>query len=374
MGLTEKIKEIEEEMARTQKNKATEYHLGLLKAKLAKYRSQIIEGEKKASAGGKGEGFDVERHGDARIAMIGFPSVGKSSILSHLTETESEAAAYEFTTLTCIPGVLRINNANIQLLDLPGIIEGAASGKGRGRQVIAVGKSSDLIMMVLDAQKGEEQKAKITRELETVGIRLNKTKPNILIKPMKTGGIIFNSSAKLTKIDEKMVRNIMAEYKMHNAHVNFRDDYDVDDLIDVIEGNRKYVKCLYAYNKIDTISIEDVDRLMSVDHNVAISVHMNLGIDVLLERIWEMLGLVRIYTKKKSNQPDFSDPLILTQGRDGVTVRSAIMQIHRGLLQELAYAYIWGKSVKFSPQKCGLKHELMDEDVIQFVKKAQGAK
>jgi len=180
-------------------------------------------------------------------------------------------------------------------------------------------------MMVLDAQKGEEQKAKITRELESVGIRLNKVKPNINIKVMKTGGIIFNASCKLTKIDEKMVRNIMAEYKMHNAHVNFRDDYDVDDLIDVIEGTRKYVKCLYVYNKIDTISIEDVDKLMSVNYNVAISVHMNLGIDVLLERIWDMLGLVRIYTKKKGHQPDFSDPLILTTGRDGITVKSAIV-------------------------------------------------
>lgn len=111
MGLTEKIKEIEEEMARTQKNKATEYHMGLLKARLAKYRSELIEGSK--SSGGKGEGFDVEKQGDARIAMIGFPSVGKSSILTLLTGTESEAAAYEFTTLTCIPGVLRIKNANI---------------------------------------------------------------------------------------------------------------------------------------------------------------------------------------------------------------------------------------------------------------------
>lgn len=154
MGLTEKIKEIEEEMARTQKNKATEYHLGLLKGKLAKYRSELIEGSK--AGGGKGEGFDVEKHGDARVAMIGFPSVGKSTILTLLTGTASEAAAYEFTTLTCIPGVLHINNARIQLLDLPGIIEGAASGKGRGRQVIAVGKSSDLILMILDAQKGEE--------------------------------------------------------------------------------------------------------------------------------------------------------------------------------------------------------------------------
>ena len=92
---------------------------------------------------------------------------------------------------------------------MPGIIEGAASGKGKGRQVIAVGKSSDLIMMVLDAQKGEEQKIKLTKELETVGIRLNKARPNIQMKIMKTGGVIFNSSVKLTKIDERMVKNIL---------------------------------------------------------------------------------------------------------------------------------------------------------------------
>jgi ribosome-interacting GTPase 1 len=55
-----------------------------------------------------------------------------------LTATESEAASYEFTTLTCIPGVIDYKGANIQLLDLPGIIEGASQGKGRGRQVIVI--------------------------------------------------------------------------------------------------------------------------------------------------------------------------------------------------------------------------------------------
>lgn len=102
---------------------------------------------------------------------------------------------------------------------------------------------------------------KLTKELETVGIRLNKDRPNIQLKIMKTGGVIFNSSVKLTKIDEKMVKSILQEYKIHNAHVNFRGDYDDDDLIDIIENNRKYVKCVYVYNKIDTISIEEVDAL-----------------------------------------------------------------------------------------------------------------
>ena len=175
MGLLDKIKEIEFEMSRTQKNKATEHHFGMMKARLAKLRSQLLEPPKKT---GPSEGFDVVKHGDARVALIGFPSVGKSTILNAFTQTESEVNERDFTTLTCIPGVLKYNNCNIQLLDLPGIIEGASEGKGKGRQVIAVAKSSDLILIVLDAGKYEDQRAVILRELEAVGVRLNKTKPN----------------------------------------------------------------------------------------------------------------------------------------------------------------------------------------------------
>jgi len=98
--------------------------------------------------------------------------------------------------------------------------------------------------------------------MENTGIRLNKVKPNIVIKPQKTGGVVFSASVPLTMIDDRMVKGILQEYKIHNAHVKFNGDYDVQDLIDTIEGNRKYVKCIYVYNKIDTISIEDVDDLV----------------------------------------------------------------------------------------------------------------
>ena len=100
MGIMERIREIEAEINRTQKNKATNYHIGLLKAKLSKLRSELLEPSGKGKGGG--EGFDVMKSGDARVALIGFPSVGKSTLLSTLTNTHSEAAAYEFTTLTCI--------------------------------------------------------------------------------------------------------------------------------------------------------------------------------------------------------------------------------------------------------------------------------
>jgi hypothetical protein len=98
---------------------------------LARLRNELFVEQSGGSGSGGGEGFDVARNGDARVALIGFPSVGKSSLLNALTSTESEAAAYEFTTLTCIPGVLQYKGSRIQVLDLPGIIEGAAHGAGK---------------------------------------------------------------------------------------------------------------------------------------------------------------------------------------------------------------------------------------------------
>ena len=108
-SIQKQIEEIEFEMARTQKNKATNYHLGTLKAKLAKLRSELINGPGGKSAGSKdaGRGFDVTKSGDTRVGLVGFPSVGKSTLLTTLTGTRSEAAAYEFTTLTCIPGTMK---------------------------------------------------------------------------------------------------------------------------------------------------------------------------------------------------------------------------------------------------------------------------
>ena len=77
---------------------------------MAKLRREIIE-PKSGGGGGKGEGFDVARTGDARIGFVGFPSVGKSTLLSNLAGVYSEVAAYEFTTLTTVPGVIRYKDA-----------------------------------------------------------------------------------------------------------------------------------------------------------------------------------------------------------------------------------------------------------------------
>ncbi|KAL6539240.1 Developmentally-regulated GTP-binding protein 2 [Orobanche gracilis] len=325
-----------------------EYHLGQLKAKLAKLRTQLLEPPKGSSAAG--EGFEVTKFGHGRVALIGFPSVGKSTLLTMLTGTHSEAASYEFTTLTCIPGIIHYNDTKIQLLDLPGIIEGASEGKGRGRQVIAVAKSSDLVLMVLDASK---------------------VPPQIYFKKKKTGGISFNSTLQLTHIDEKLCYQILHEYKIHNAELLFREDATVDDLIDVIEGNRKYIKCVYVYNKIDVIGIDDVDRLARQPNSIVISCNLNLNLDRLLAKMWEEMGLVRVYTKPQGQQPDFEEPVVLSAGRGGCNVEDFCNHIHRSLVKDIKYVLVWGTSARHYPQHCGLSHGLQDEDVVQIVKKKE---
>ena len=122
----------------------------------------------------------------------------QSTLLTSLTDVYSEAASYEFTTLTCVPGIKFWKGAKIQLLDLPGIIEGAKDGKGRGRQVIAVARTCSCIIIVLDAMKPLGHKRTIEAELEGVGIRLNKQPPAITVKKKERGGLNLACSVKLT--------------------------------------------------------------------------------------------------------------------------------------------------------------------------------
>ena len=130
--IDEQIKSLEEEISKTKYNKATQGHIGKLKAKIAALREKKEKAQAHAKSSGGGPGFEVKKSGDASVALVGFPSVGKSSLICQLTDVESEAGNFAFTTLTCIPGVLHHRGATIQILDLPGLIKGAAEGKGRG--------------------------------------------------------------------------------------------------------------------------------------------------------------------------------------------------------------------------------------------------
>ena len=361
-----KISAIQDEMAKTQKNKATSYHLGQLKAKLAKLRRELIE--PKSSGGGPGIGFDVAKTGVASVGFVGFPSVGKSTLMSKLTGTESEAAAYEFTTLTTVPGSLKMNGAAIQILDLPGIIEGAKDGKGRGRQVIAVARTCNLIFIVLDVLKPLNDLKVLTNELEGVGIRLNKKPPNITIKQRERGGLSVTHTVPLTNIDQDEIRAVCSEYRLNSATISIHEpDCTIDQVLDVLEGNRVYIPAVFVLNKIDAISIEELDLLYKIPHSVPISSKQWLNIDELLEVMWDKLALVRVYTKPKGKAPDYTEPVVLRTGKS--TVGHFADAIHSTIREDFKHAQVWGTSVRHPGQKVGLDHVLEDEDVVTFFRR-----
>jgi uncharacterized protein len=104
----------------------------------------------------------------------------------------------------------------------------------------------------------------------------------------------------------------MAEYRISSADIAIRCDATIDDLIDVLEAkSRSYIPVIYALNKIDAISIEELDLLYRIPHSVPISSEHGWNIDELLEMMWEKLNLVRVYTKPKGKLPDYTSPVVL---------------------------------------------------------------
>lgn len=105
---------------------------------------------------------------------------------------------------------------------------------------------------------------------------------------------------------------MMGEYRISSADIAIRCDATIDDLIDVLEAkSRSYIPVIYALNKIDAISIEELDLLYRIPNACPISSEHGWNIDELLELMWEKLDLRRVYTKPKGKSPDYSSPVVL---------------------------------------------------------------
>jgi len=366
LGIPEKIKAIQDEMARTQINKATEHHLGLLKAKIAKLKREQEESVTK-KGGAKTDGFDVRRTGDATVVFIGLPSVGKSTLLNKLTGAQSAVGAFQFTTLTVVPGMLEYRGAKIQVLDLPGIIKGASTGKGLGKRILSVARSADLVLLILDVFQPYHEDV-LTNELGNIGIRLNTLPPNITIEKSAMGGIAIAQQVKLTKISEQHLKDLLHIYGIISARVVIREDVTSEQVADYIAGNISYSKALTVLNKIDLVDREFLNDLKAKIKSdvIEVSANSDINIDLLKEKIYEKLKFIRIYMRPKGGETDFKEPLI---AREGDTVEDVCNKLHRNMKKQFRYGMIWGKSVKFGGQRVGLDHILFDEDVLTIIKK-----
>ena len=365
MGVPEKIKAIQDEIGRTQLNKAIEHHIGLLKAKIAKLKREQETIQIKKSAK-KSDGFDVKRTGDATVVFIGFPSVGKSTLLNILTGSKSSVGAFQFTTTTVVPGVLEYRGAKIQMLDLPGIIKGASTGRGLGKRILAVARSADIVLLVLDIFQPYHEDV-LTKELSNIGIKLNQNPPNIVIEKSTTGGIAVAEQVKLKKMSIKLLKDILNVYGYTSARVVIREDIDSEQLVDFITGNKTYAKSITLLNKIDLVDEKFLKKATKKIKSkfIPVSADANINIGELRGRIYDELQFIRIYMRPKGGKTDYKEPLII---RNGNSILDVCNKLHRKLKRDFRYGLVWGKSVKFAGQRVGLNHVLQDEDVLTIIK------
>jgi len=360
--IEEQIKEIEEEIFNTQKNKATEHHIGKLKAKVAKLKAQLELHRIKGSGGGKG--YYVKKSGDATVALVGFPSVGKSSLLNRITAARSEVAEYQFTTLEIIPGVMDYKGAKIQILDMPGLIKGAAKGKGKGREVITAARAADLILLFGDIFNYDM--SVIERELYQAAIRLDQGPPNITVTITDRGGVIVRKTVQTSKMTDDEMSEIIRAYGIVNAVVVIREDIDADKLVDFLAGNRVYIPSIMLINKFDQAYPgleEEVRKKVGRDY-FRLSVVQDKGVEDLKELIYQKLGFIRIYMKPQGKKADMDVPLVIL---DGSSVGTVCEHLHRDFVERFRFAYVWGRSAKYPGQLVGLHHELQDEDILTII-------
>jgi len=368
LTIDEQIKAIEEEIGKTQYNKATQGHIGLLKAKIA--RLKMEQEKRRAASGGGAPGYSVKKSGNATIALVGFPSVGKSTLLTKLTDAKSEVASYAFTTVDVIPGIMYYRFAKIQVLDLPGLIRDASKGKGRGREVLAVVRTADLILFVIDVYDTHVEV--LMNELYGTGIRLNTHPPNVVITKTDRGGIEVKPTVTLTKITPEMAADMISAYGYVNAEVIIREDVDEEQLIDVLTGNRVYMRSVTVVNKVDLVDDAYLKKVLTdlKGHDpLLISANKEIGLEELKEEIYKKLAFIHVFLKPQGREADMKEPMVIIGGS---SVGDLCDRIHRSFRRNFRYANVWGDSAKFPGQMVGIDHVLSDGDIITIVVKRGG--
>jgi uncharacterized protein len=359
--LENKLNELQGEYSKTKYNKATNKHLGILRKKISEIKKDIVA----AGKGQKGAGFFVKKTGDATVALMGFPSTGKSSLINALTNTHSKTARYEFTTTTIVPGVMFYKDAHIQVFDMPGIIENAHLGAGGGRSIISAMRVADLILFIIDIEKPEHLGI-LLDELRALNILINKPRPKIQIKESSNniGLIIEMNKSGLADVE---INTVVSAAGITNARIKIEEQLSIDDFIGVVLGKNHYMRAIAVLNKIDTKS-DYIKKAKELSDKykiqvIPISATEKTNIDSLKDAIYQNLNIITVYLRPKEEV--VGKPLIL---KSPSTVGDAAAKVHTEILDNLKCAYITGPSAKFNRQRVGVEHILKTGDTITFIK------
>ncbi|AMM54507.1 OBG GTPase family GTP-binding protein [Pyrococcus kukulkanii] len=363
--IPEKIRALEKMYALVPKHKGTEKLRLQIKRKLAELRKEL-ERQRQQKKGG-GYSLAVKKEGAAQIVLAGLPNVGKSELLRALTGVNVESAEYPFTTTEPIPAMMKYRDVQIQLVEVPGLLEGAALGKGMGPQLLAVIRNADAIAIVVDLSEDPIKQMEILlREFERAGIKVNKRRPRIEIRKTPSGGIVINGAENI-KGDINEVMKMLREEKIHSAEITVKEPVTLEEFADALDDSLVWRKAIIIANKGDAPgSKENYEKLVKTYGDkfkiVPVSAKKKINLEAVKEALYEVADIIRVFTKSPGEEPAYP-PIALKRG---ATVLDVAERIHKDLVKNFRYARVWGKSVKFPGQRVGPDHVLEDGDIVEI--------
>jgi len=374
----EKLRALEEYLSAIPKHKGTENLRSWVRRKIAELREEIEE-RKARRAGTGAPSFFIEKEGAAQVVMLGLPNSGKSALLSALTNAKPDVSEVPFTTKFPVPGMLKFEDIQFQLVEAPAIIEGASRGAiWWGSRVLGLARNADAIMFVVDlSNKPLKQLKVLCKELSEAGIYIIKPRGRVRIEKTKAAqGIKVISYGRLEGCTADDVRKLLESYKIYNAIVKIYGHVTLDDVEKAIYERVTFKPSLIVLTKKDRVTQEYIEKVKMLISRVLPNVPTVItsaireeGLNIIPKTIFDIVGIIRIYTKEPNSPKPSTEPMIL---KAGATVEDAVKRIREEFLRYFKYARIWGPSANYPGERVGLDHVLRDGDIIEIRTKIKG--
>jgi len=365
----EKLEKLQEFLSLIPKHKGTKRLCAQVKRQIATLRKEIEEKKRRKTERG-GPRFFLEKEGAAQIVILGPTKVGRSSLLTSITNAKTEISNYPYTTREPVPGMLQHEDLQFQIVEAPALIEGAAEGESWGLQTLGLARNADGLILMIDlSQNPREQLMLILNEMEKARVSTQKPRARVEIERKHMGaGLRIIVIGRLINCNLRDVEELLKGYRILDATVKIYGEATLDHVEDAIFESTVYRPAIIVANKADTSEATKNRKELEqfVDNQFTViptSCTTGYGLEKLGAEIFKALEIIRVYTKEPSDKEPSSNPFILKRG---ATISDLAKQIHSDFVKRFSHARVWSKRLPFSPQKVGSTFTLEDRDVVEL--------
>jgi ribosome-interacting GTPase 1 len=370
-GPKQKLQKMQEFLSCVPQHKGTMKLRGQIKKKMAVIRKDLEDKKRKGT--GKGSGgpkLFIEKEGTAQIALLGDTNVGKSCLLSALTNANVTVSPTPYCTREPVPGIMNYMDVQFQVVEAPALMHGSADGRAWGLQTLGLARNADGLILMVDLSRDPvEQLELVLGELEKTRVLVAKPKGKVDIDRRYAGAALrIILVGKLLGTTMREVEDLLRSYKISDAIVRISGEVTLEDVEDSIFESTIYKPTLVVANKLDVKGAQANLRVLKKYVNgklpvIAVSCERRIGLDELGSALFESLGVIRIYTKEPGMKVHSDHPFAL---RRGATVNDLAKNIHKEFVSNFLFAMVWAKRLRFSPKKVGLNFVLEDGDIVEI--------